>query len=30
MSGDKKVRLGISLSKLVRMVRRAGIAATGA
>ena len=30
MSGDKKVRLGLSLSKAVREVRKSGIKATGA
>lgn len=30
MSGDKKIRLGLSLSKMVRDVRRAGIKTTGA
>ena len=30
MSGDKKVRLGMSLSKAVRDVRKAGMKATGA
>lgn len=29
MSGDKKVRLGLSLSKMVREVRMAGVKATG-
>jgi hypothetical protein len=28
MSGEKKVRIGLSLSKLVRKVRKAGILAT--
>ena len=30
MSGNKKVRLGLSLSKTVRDVRKAGMNATGA
>lgn len=30
MSGDKKIRLGMSLSKMVREVRKAGSAQTGA
>ena len=29
MSGDKRIRLGLSLSNMVRVVRRAGIKATG-
>lgn len=29
MSGDKKIRLGMQLSEMVRKVRRAGITATG-
>lgn len=30
MSGDKKVRIAMKLSQTVRMVQKAGIAATGA
>ena len=30
MSGDKKIRLGMSLSAMVREVRKAGIVQTGA
>lgn len=29
MPGEKKVRLGMQLSEMVRKVRKAGIAATG-
>lgn len=30
MSGDKKIRLAMSLSKMVRDVRKAGLTQTGA
>lgn len=30
MTGDQKIRLGMSLSKMVREVRKAGKIATGA
>lgn len=30
MSGDKKVRIALKLSKVVRDVRKAGVVATGA
>lgn len=30
MSGEKKIRLGMSLSKMVRDVRKAGVVQTGA
>lgn len=30
MSGDKKIRLGMSLSKMARDVRKSGAAQTGA
>lgn len=29
MTGDKKIRLGMELSEMVRKVRKAGISATG-
>lgn len=30
MSGDKKIRLGMDLSKMVREVRKSGVVSTGA
>lgn len=30
MSGDKKIRLGLNLSRMAREVRKAGARATGA